>query len=412
MFTVFSFTLILILEIALELLFILLFPLIYPILKLKDYLPAIQPDFTSTHQGILIHAASVGEVNALQTLVQRLLQRYQDRQITLTTTTVTGLKAASGIDPKLQTGLSVLDLWHLRHKQLKQLDPSIICIMETEIWFNLLAFARIHKIPVVFMNARLSEKSLRRYRLFQPLLKMVSPAIKEIMAQSEADAVRFKQLFSSKVSLAGNLKFALDLPSYDPPEIRQSLAYSLTDFVLVWGSSRPGEEALILSILPELKNRIPGLKLIIALRHPQRLSEVLRLLPDQSYSLSSKHEPAGDIHVIDELGYLNQVWAICDLAIVGGSFFDFGGHNPLEPAFYSKAIIMGPYHSSCRDSVNLLNGQNAIRISDVEALAEDILKLAHDPELRARMGAAAKTVLDQNAMSLEKHLNGIAAWME
>lgn len=411
MVTVINIALILLFELVTEILFVLFYPAMYPVLKFKKYLAAIRPQFNDSNKGILIHAASVGEINALRGLVMKLRQKYPVKQIVLTTTTVTGLRAASGIDPALQTGLSVLDVWHLRSRQLKQLNPGLICIMETEIWFNLLAWASIHRIPVVFLNARLSDKSLRRYRIFRSFLKLVASSVREIMCQSEADALRFRQLFSGGITNAGNLKFALELPQYDSLRIRQQWGYAQNDFILVWGSSRPGEEALIISILPELRQQIPNLKLILAPRHPQRLAEVLQVLPCDGYSLFSKGETAADIHIIDVIGQLDRAWSSCDLGIVGGSFFDFGGHNPLEPAFYQKALIMGPYHRSCLASVDLLKQENAICISSESSLAEDIIRLASDAGLRSDMGLAAKRVLSRNAESLEAHLSGLSRWI-
>ena len=407
-----SFTLILLAELILELVFWLGFPLYYPILLYKKYTAAINPKFADSKGGILIHAASVGEINALKILLVRLRELYPDTQLVITTTTVTGLKAASAIDPALQTGLSVLDVWHLRKKQLDQINPGLICIMETEIWFNVLAWAKLKRCPLLFLNARISERSLQHYTKIRPLLDLVSPAIKEIMAQTEADAKRFRKLFKAPVSNAGNLKYALDLPVYNNSEIRQQWGYNLDNFILVWGSSRPGEEALIVSLLPLLHRHIPKLKLILAIRHPKRIHDVLKLIPDHKYSLFSKAESAHDLHIIDELGHLNQAYAICDLAIVGGSFFDFGGHNPLEPAFYKKAIIMGSYYSSCLDSVQQLKQQNAILISSADNLARDITNLAENQELRSNMGRAAKAVLSLNAESLDKHLEMISHWMK
>ena len=405
-----SFILVIIAEFLLEALYFMLYPLWYPIIRFKKYQAAAKPSFQDSQGGILIHAASVGEINALRTLVTRLRQLYPQQQIVITTTTLTGLEAASKIDPAIQTGLSVFDIWHLRSKQLAQINPGLICIMETEIWFNLLAWALLHRKPVLFLNARLSEKSLGRYLKLKPLFSLVGSSVKEILAQSSQDAERFKQLFKTKVSSPGNLKFALDLSDYNSKDIREQWGYTAQDFILVWGSSRPGEEALILSILPQLRAQIPKLKLILAIRHPKRLAEVLDLLSHESYSLFSKHETAAAIYIIDEIGHLNQAYSICDLAIVGGSFYDFGGHNPLEPAFYEKAIIIGEYHHSCLESVKQLKQEDAILISNPDQLLHDIIKLSADPDLRRQMGQNAKKVLSLNAKSLGMHLDGIARW--
>ncbi|MDP2173380.1 MAG: glycosyltransferase N-terminal domain-containing protein [Candidatus Cloacimonadaceae bacterium] len=395
--------------------FLLSYPLVYVILAAKHYTLSLKPEGTNSQKGILIHAASVGEVNAIRSLVHELLRLYPYTKIVITTTTITGLELAKGISGKVMAYLSVLDVQILRQAQLKKIDPGLICIVETEIWFNMLDYARKHDIPVLFLNARLSRKSLKRYLTLKPLLAYLQKSIKSIHAQSETDRNRYIQLFDVPVENAGNIKYALFLPDYDHQALRASWGFSATDFIICLGSSRPGEEAWLLSILPELRSEIENLKIILAPRHPKRLDEVRNLFSDSEiYTLSdieSVFVRDRSLFVIDKLGFLDQAYSICDIAIVGGSFFDFGGHNPLEPAFYSKPILMGKHHHSCQGSVHQLKTKDAIIICEKENLAGYLIRLFKDPGLRRKMGENAKSILTDNASALNNHLRGIGKWI-
>ncbi|MDY0151320.1 MAG: glycosyltransferase N-terminal domain-containing protein [Candidatus Cloacimonas sp.] len=392
-----------------EAVYFLCYPFLLVLLKAKNYREAMQATGADTNKGILIHAASMGEVNAVKPLILRLVEAYPETRVCITTSTVTGLKLAKDISPQVFAYLSCLDVAHLRKKQLSAINPGLICIVETEIWPNMLAWAARNRVPVVFLNARMSLRSLGRYRYLKGLLVVLGSSIKAIMAQTNADAMRFEQIFSAPVISAGNLKFSLQLAEYDAQQLRSQWNFASADYILCWGSSRPGEEALLLGILPQLRAVIPKLKLIIAVRHLQRMPEVLTLLKETDYRLFSDLETdtqkqSTEILIIDEMGVLDKAYAISDLAIVGGSFYDFGGHNPLEPAFYSKPIIIGKYHHSCKESVKkLLDGQGII-VSDADILASDILKLSFKQARSKELGVNAKKVLSDNSAALDNHL--------
>lgn len=385
-----------------ELVYFCVYPFLWLFLKRKDYTEALSSH--SQPAEILVHAASLGEINALSALLKILIN--QGHKIAINTVTATGKKRAQELFPNIQIRLAPFDLLHLRKAQYRQMQPKLILIAETEIWPNMLYVAQKMQIPVLFINARISEKSLKAYLPIKGLLATVSGTVKGILAQSKADAGRFSQLFDVPVKSLGNLKYALELPVVEVGKQRLRLGYQEKDFILVWGSSRPGEEALLLNILPELQAQIPELKVIIALRHPKRSAEIQELFSGTYYQLYSQREeePVPDILIIDVLGVLNEIYAIADLAIVGGSFGDFGGHNPLEPAFYEKAIIMGPDFSSCQDSVSRLRKNKAILISNPQQLASDIIRLYQNPALRNKMGEGAKKVLTENAAALSLHL--------
>ncbi|MCB5271107.1 MAG: 3-deoxy-D-manno-octulosonic acid transferase [Candidatus Cloacimonetes bacterium] len=396
------------LNLLLEVIYYISYPLLRLIAALYHYNEGFQTPAKRMDRPILIHAASVGEVNAAVALIRELLR--EGYPIHINTVTITGRALAQSIFPELTISLAPVDVLHLRQRQMRMLQPRLILIVETEIWPNMLYAARQYNIPIVFVNARLSEKSLKSYQKIGPLLRMIGSSIKAIMAQSAEDRARFERLFNNvPVTEAGNLKYCLSLPDYDESKIKADLGIRKDDFVISWGSSRPGEEELILGILAEPKRNIPALKVILAPRHPKRIPEVERLLRGTNYQKLSTFDPqrGWNILLIDTLGQLSAAYAVSDLVIVGGSFYDFGGHNPLEPAYYAKAIIMGEYHSSCRDSVRTLQKASAIVISNPDKLLEDILTLAANRPQREEMGRKAKIVLTENAHALNVHIRGI-----
>ena len=399
-------------NLLLEIVYFLSLPLLLPVLWYKNYLSALAGRWPDSDGGVMVHAASVGEVNAVKPLILALKERYPNTKLVITTTTVTGLKTARNLG--FPARLAALDVAHLRRRQLKQTRPRLILIVETEIWPNLLDQARRQKIAVAFVNARISEKSLRRYRKARGLIRYLERPVVGVFTQSEQDAGQFRRLFDVPVRYAGNLKYAVLLPQYDAAALRREWGYSEDDFIVCMGSSRPGEEAMLQAALPGLKEKIPGLKLIIAPRHPKRRAEVQKLFQGERLwsELKSKPGPAKEILLVDEIGHLNECYAICDLAIVGGSFYDFGGHNPLEPAVYGKPTVMGEHHKSCEESVTRLARNEAILISYPDLLSKDLISLYRDPARRARMGQRAAEPLKSMGNSLDQHLEGLKQWLD
>jgi 3-deoxy-D-manno-octulosonic-acid transferase len=399
--------LLLIFNLLLEFVYYLFFPFWFLLMLSKGYTQAIKCNGDNLGKGILFHAASMGEVAAIKPLILKIAEQNPEIKLGITTVTLSGLQQASSISPKVQAWLSVLDVKHLREKQLAKINPGLICIVETEIWPNMLLQAAKQGMKVLFLNARISDISMSRYKSLSALIRKIEKPVRKILAQSEEDSTKFSQIFGKETINAGNLKFCLALPDYSSQEIRMAWGFSETDLIICFGSSRPGEEEMMLSAWKALLGTIPPLKLIIAIRHPKRIDELQGLLgnyPVKYYSSLKKDGPnLSPILFIDSLGVLDKAYAICDIAIVGGSFFDFGGHNPLEPAYYAKPILIGPYHHSCRDSVKKLSLDNGIIISDKDKLVQDLQTLCDDPVYCKQIGGNAKKVLTKNATALETH---------
>ena len=381
----------------------------YPIIKLrmknkreKQRIGILKNGF---EKSVWIHAASVGEVNAVKPLINQLLQQYSQKDFIMTTMTSTGLEAAKKISPKLVVSLFPIDVSFIQRRFFNTINPELIILVETEFWPNMLYVAKKRKIPVVMVNARISDNSFPKYRKLRFFWKPVWKAIKAVNAQSEKDARRFIGFKFDNVVNAHNLKFCLDLPEFNKTTLRKELGYSESDFIIVWGSSRPGEEKLFKEVFVSLKEKINNLKIVIVPRHLHRIPQVCGLFKKYDYHLYSTLEKPGEILFVDEMGILNMMYALSDIAIVGGSFSNFGGHNPLEPAFYGTPAIIGKYHHSCRDSVDRLLENNGIIVSDKKKLTEDILKLFNNFDLREKLGSNAKQTLGLNSDSLKINLS-------
>lgn len=351
---------------------------------------------------VWVHAASVGEVNAVASLVRALVQKYPLKKVVISTMTRTGLKTTRNLG--FTAFLLPFDFPQAMQAVFTRLQPELLVIMETELWPNMLLTAQERKIPVVLVNGRISDRTLPRYRLLKPVLAPLLGAFTVACARSAEDALRLKSIGLSKVVDCGNLKFNLHLPPVDVDLLRQELGYGASDRILVFGSSNPGEEELILGIFAGLKKEFPDLKLILAPRHLTRLPQVLPLLSTHNYRLYSGPIAPTDVLLVDCLGKLATLYSIGEICLVGGTFTKFTGHNPLEASYWGKPVLMGPNHHSCRDTVQMLQQAGALQVCTAAELAVSIRTLLNNPEQRKRMGAAALQVMEAGSASLANHL--------
>jgi len=401
----------LLLTVILEVLYFILLPFLLFFFRNKTDLERIKVSSIKESYNILIHAASVGEVNGIKQLVLTLLELNPAYRILITTNTSTGRRTAQSISERIKAVLSPLDIFHLRYWQLSLIQPKLILIAETEIWPTLLYTAKKFRIPVIFINARVSKKTFKSYLLFKHFIRWSGRSVKHICAQTEADRIRFNALFNTFSSKTGNLKYSVEQSDYDPDKLRSEWGYQSQDRIIVFGSSRPGEEQLILEAFDVLKSSIENLKLIIAPRHLERMEELKTQMTGRNVSYYSNRSTTSDIMVIDEMGQLLKAYALCDIAIIGGSFYPFGGHNPLEAAYYGRIIVIGQYYDSCRDPVKKLRSAQAIKISNAENLTEDLKIILFNYEKHQEMGNKARLVIEYNKDSLDKHLEVIAQYM-
>ncbi len=358
---------------------------------------------------VWVHAVSVGEVNAAAPLINALLRDHPQRRVLVTTITPTGSERVTALwGERVAHVYLPYDITRAVARFLAHFRPKIALIVETELWPNLLFACRDHGVPVYLVNARLSERSLRGYRALRPLIGRALRTLRAVAAQSEGDAARFLRLGArdAQVVVCGNLKFDTRVdPGIDAfaEAFRQRVA---SRPVWIAASTHPDEEALVLAIDRHLRERRPDLLMLWAPRHPERFRPATQLAIDTGLQVATRkltRLPDADdaVFVIDTLGELMGFYACADVAFVGGSLQPVGGHNLLEPAAVGTAIVTGPHLHNFSDIAKQLRQAHALAIvPDAAAAAAALDALLDDPVERARMVAAARTLVEQGRGAL------------
>jgi 3-deoxy-D-manno-octulosonic-acid transferase len=371
---------------------------------------------------IWIHAVSVGEVLAAQPLAKRLKERYPERRVVVSTTTVTGQKLARERMPFADAIFYFpLDWRGPVRRALKTVRPGAVIIVETEIWPNFLRECRRACVPVIFVNGRLSERSFRGFRraisfsggALRGFLKRILNDATLFLMQGEQDATRLLELGAdaNRVVVAGNLKYDLD----DPPEspLSKWLAEELTrnhrQPVLVAGSVMANEEVHVLQAFAEVERQFPRALLVLAPRKPERFDEAARIVEESRRDLvrrtnitlngagSTTLSQPGSVLLLDSVGELASVYRLADVVFVGGSLVPSGGHNILEPAAFSKVPVHGPFMENFHEiAAKFLDANAAVQVNTPEGLGAAWIDLLKDDMRAMRMGAAARDLVDQN----------------
>jgi len=375
---------------------------------------------------VWIHAASVGEVDAASRLSVELRRRLPGCKIVLSTFTASGnLRARQIAAADAIVFLPLDQLWVVR-RALAKLNPAMLIFLETEIWPNLLHEAYRKGIPTLLLSGRLSVKSFKRYARFQSFFRRVLQCYSAIGMQSQADAERIVKLGAQdgRVLVVGNLKRA---PAAMKPKIQKLGAGEASErmerrgngHLLVVGSSHRGEEEILLNVFIALKTRFPKLQLVLAPRHPQRFSEVERLLRTKGVNFARQSQRDGrpfdqDVMLLDTVGDLQNFYALGDVAFIGGSLVDAGGHNLLEPARWRKPVLFGPFMDNFRllaDEMKQSGG--GLEVQSGEELIREIGQLLADPQKRRTVGDKAyqvaaedPSVLNRNIALAERYLPG------
>jgi len=357
-----------------------------------------------------LHAVSVGEVIAASRLIADLDRALPSHCLLISTTTRTGHALASERFGADRVFYCPLDLpWAVR-SYLNALHPCVFILAETEFWPNLLSGCFRRSIPVVVVNARVSDRSWPRYLRTAGLWKGFLSRLARVLAQSQTDGARLLALGCNpeRLTVAGNLKF--DVRATQPSEatrLLQALRHGLR--LVVAGSTLDREEAALLEIWPQLLAADPNLALLLAPRHPERFPAVAALLQQSGLTWSKRSDwqaqPAGSVkllkpgHIVllDTIGELASAYSLASVAFVGGSLFPAGGHNPLEPAQFGVPIVMGPWYPNFRTITQDLQAHDALHITTPEDLAVTLLHFLTDRAAAQAMGARALEVFDQQA---------------
>jgi 3-deoxy-D-manno-octulosonic-acid transferase len=360
---------------------------------------------------IWVHAVSVGEVNAAAPLVNALLRDHPQQRVLVTTITPTGSERVATLwGERVAHVYLPYDLTGAVARFLRRFRPRIALIVETELWPNLLFGCRDHGVPAYLVNARLSERSLRGYRVLRPLVARALSTMHRVAAQSEADGARFIRLGATaeQIVVCGNLKFDTRVDPETETFARIFRERNAGRPVWIAASTHPDEESAVLAIDQRLRSRWPNLLTLWAPRHPERFRPVTQQAIDTGLQVATRtltYLPDSDdaVFVIDTLGELMHFYACADVAFVGGSLQPIGGHNLLEPAAVGTAVVTGPHLHNFSDIAGQLQRAGAVRIGrDAGAVATALEELLADPVERQRMAAAALVLVEQGRGALRR----------
>lgn len=376
------------------------------------FLPRSVRDQAWLDEGSLwVHAASLGEVNAVAPVLRELAPKLPRLRVVVTCTTAAGREQARRLFPQASACLILpLDLPWMLEPWIRRLKPRLTLVAETELWPNFLGSLKRYGSKVLVVNGRLTERSARRYARLGRSFTEVLEKVDLFAMQADGDAQRLIALGAraARVQVTGNTKFDLagDLaPAVEAaPALRKSLGWERGAELVVVGSSRPGEEALLLQAFRALKRSRPGLRMVLAPRHLERVDEVLALLKKERVSFARRSQGGAadkaDVLLLDTLGELRAFYALAidaGVAWVGGSFKDFGGQNPLEPAALGVPVLFGPHMRHFPDiAAALLAGQGASQVG-LDALAAESAAILGDPKRRRAMAAAAQACVREHA---------------
>jgi 3-deoxy-D-manno-octulosonic-acid transferase len=369
--------------------------------------------------GIWVHAVSVGESIAAAPMVRSLQALYPDLPITVTCMTPTGSERIQALfGDSVQHCYMPYDLPWAAQRFLDRLQPRLAVVMETELWPNHIHQCWRRGIPVALANARLSERSARGYARFARLTAPMLAELGLIAAQTPAEAERFLALGAraESVEVTGSIKYDLSIDAQMPElaaDLRRQWAAELRP-VWIAASTHAGEDEIVLAAHRQLLQRFPDALLILVPRHPERFGNVFELCQRAGLltcrrSLQQPVEAATQVLLGDTMGELLFLYALADIAFVGGSLVPNGGHNLLEPAALGKPVLSGPnLFNFLEISAQLRNAGALGEVHDADTLADMVDRLWQAPAEAARMREAGQEVMTRNQGALQRLLDGLA----
>jgi 3-deoxy-D-manno-octulosonic-acid transferase len=365
---------------------------------------------------IWVHAVSVGEVLAVSRLVEEMRRNFPQHRVLVSTTTDTGQALAAKRFGAENVFYFPLDFAFAIRPYLRALRPELVVLAETEFWPNFLRLAHESGTRVAVVNARISDRSWPNYRRFRRAWRGVLGHIDLFLAQTEEDRARLVAMGASeeRVHVAGNLKF--DVSLQEPPAIVGSLQHAIAAEgagpVLVCGSTVEDEEPLLLRAFENVRVEHPRAVMILAPRHPERFEEVAALVGQLGIQFHRRSQWAGEplsggVLLVDSMGELAALYALADVAFVGGSLVPRGGHNIIEPAQHGVAIVVGNHTENFRDIVSLFQSRDAVRIVGVAELPLTLMQLLNGDEERRVLGRRAEETLRLQTGATAKTLEAL-----
>ncbi len=376
---------------------------------------------------IWLHCVSVGETQAARPLVERLRKKFPEHALVVSTITRTGQKLAADVFGRHADAVFYFPFdwrWSVR-RALRAINPSVVLLMETELWPNFLRECKAREIPVALVNGRISRQSFRRYSLIKPFLRRVLESVNIAVMQSDADARRLQELGmrAERIQTAGNLKFdagALQPAGEKTAEIRRRFGFDAVVPLILAASTHAPEEKIIIESVKKLRGS-RAVRLMLAPRHPERFAEVASLIQSSGMTWARRtnapdaEDAAADVILLDTIGELPATYTLATVVFVGGSIVDRGGHNVLEPAAAGVPVVTGAHTHNFHAIVDLLNEANAIvQLPPVEGdaasdeLARILNGLLADPQRRNELATRAKHLIATNQGAAERTINLIA----
>jgi len=378
---------------------------------------------------IWVHAVSVGEFLAAKPLVHELKRELPDYRVVVSTTTLTGQRLAQSESNRIEGAFYFPFDWRFAvRRSLDWVKPSIVIVLETELWPNFLGECRKRGVITILANGRISSRSLRRYRIVGSFIRRVIGNLSLMIMQSDADAERALELGapSNRVRVCGNLKydqsgvrgwglgFGKELAeTVSDKEIDLQFALSTSSHLIVAGSTAPGEEEMLLAALTKIRTHagFEDTRLLIAPRHPERFDVVARLIAKSSFKFARRSEAASssrtDVILLDTIGELASVYRFAAVVFVGGSLVPGGGHNIIEPAAFAKPIVVGKHTGNFRQIILDFDAAGAVVQIDSNHLVEALLQLLSDRALAREMGDQARGILLANRGACERTIGAI-----
>ena len=360
---------------------------------------------------IWIHGASVGEIVATSPLVKQIRQEMPERPILVSAFTVGGYNMAKQIIPEADAIIFFpLDLPFVAESMVKRIHPGIFMPVETELWPNFLRAIRERHIPVMMVNGRISEKSVKTYRYLYGIWDDMLSTVSRFCMQSSIDADYIYSLGAdkNKIFVTGNTKFDQTYAEVTPEDYtryKEELGLNDSYPIIMAGSTHPGEEKALFDAFKKVREKHSDARLVIAPRKVNRADEISKLASsygfETGYRSKMLEKPSlrkeYPVVLLDTIGELGRIYAVGDVVYVGGSLCKTGGHNVLEPAAHAKPIIVGPNMQNFKDSYSLLSKVGACKmVNNVAELANEMLDIIGNDERREKMGAASLQVIKEN----------------
>ena len=375
------------------------------------------PRRRSKRECLWLHGVSMGEILASRTLVDGFRKRHPDWDVVISATTDTGYEAACKAYPELLVIRYPLDLSPIVMRSLSRIRPSLIVLMELELWPNFIRVAHRRGIPVVIANGRLSEEGFRIQRFWRVLIADCYRRIAGLAVQTEQYARRFEMVGAprSRITVTGSVKYDA-LANVVPPDgdgLRRELGIGPEEKIIVAGSTTPGEEEILLDVYERLKAEVDEPRLVVVPRHPERFNEVARLIEQRGHKLERRSagpvqkSPSSTVILGDTMGELVRFYSLASVVFVGKSLIaPGGGQNIMEPAALGKPVVFGPYTGNFTETRDDLLAVDAAReVANPRELHDVIRELLSDEHLAANMGGRARAVIEASRGATDRTLD-------